>query len=91
MVKKKDQPVDLNIDTGGDASGKGYTPRIRGKPERDLYPMTFRMPRKTQKVLALYAVEQNTTLQDLVAQAVDEWMRARDLGDFDPEGYFAKK
>ena len=92
MVKKKDQPVDLNVDTaGGDVSGKRYTPRTRGRPERDLYHMTFKMPRKTQKKLSTFAADQNTTLQDLVAQAVDEWMQARGVGDFDPDGYFMKK
>ena len=63
------------------------------KPKRDrkegskFYPMTFRIPRQTADRLSQIAFERKTSLQALVAEAVDRWMRDERQGTFLPEGW----
>jgi hypothetical protein len=88
----KDKKADFAIDVAKAAEVKPvYNPRQRGKPDEPLYHMTFKIPRGSQRRLRDYAESHATNLQDIVAQAVDIWMRDHELGPFDPDDYFVKK
>lgn len=81
MVKDKD---DKKMHT---ESAPYVAPKRRKTEDNKYYPATIRLPRPTQKKLAAYALEHNTSLQGLVAEAIDAYMRAHGIGTFLPEGW----
>jgi len=85
MNKIKDKTV-LNIQSMQDVP-PAIAP-IKGKPDRIEYSMTFRIPRGTADRLQEMARLRRTTLQALIAEAVDRWLRAEGEGHFYPEGFF---
>jgi hypothetical protein len=46
------------------------------------HAMTFRMSMETRDLLEKVAFEQRTTVQDVVAVALDEWLRKKNIGSF---------
>ena len=70
----------LSAETISGASGIDRAPltaQIRGEPSKAKYSMTFFMPRPTARRMKAIALERNTSLQQLVAEAVDEWLAKR--------------
>ncbi len=61
--------------------------KTRGVPERRLYSATVRIPRPTAERLQLIALERKTTLQQIFAVALDEWLRRENEGTFYPDGW----
>ena len=58
--------------------------KTRGKPEKRNASMTFFIPRPTHERMRAIALGRNTSLQQLVAEAVDEWLAKRGEPPFEP-------
>jgi hypothetical protein len=82
MSTKKEHVISSELT---DALGEIAMPRatkaasVKGKPERDKVSSTFYIPRATHKWLKQTAMDRNTSLQQLLEEAVDEWL-ARNNG-----------
>jgi hypothetical protein len=63
----------------------------RDKTEGRFYPMTFRIPRPTADLLSEIAFVRKTSLQAIVAEAVDLWLRKEQQGTFLPKGWQDEK
>ena len=59
----------------------------RGQPERAFASATFFIPRPTHKRLKDYATEHSTTLQQILEEAVNEWLLSKNEPPFYPEGW----
>jgi hypothetical protein len=62
----------------------------RRKPKKsgsDIYPATFRIPRPTAERLIEVAKQRETSLQGLMEEAMDRWMRSENEGVFFPDGW----
>jgi hypothetical protein len=57
----------------------------RGRPEKDKVAATFYIPRPTHKRLKSMALERSTSLQQLLEEAVDEWLQRQSEPPFHPE------
>lgn len=53
--------------------------RVRGKTPDDWTSATFFLPRNVHRDLRIAALDRGTTLQAILAQATDEWLRKRGL------------
>lgn len=60
---------------------------VRGDPDREIYSMSFRMPRETSDRLTEIARQRKISLQGLIAEYVDRCMREDNEGTFLPEGF----
>ena len=58
--------------------------RIKGKTPEDWTSATFFMPRATHRTLRMEALTRDTTLQGILAKAVDDWLRKEGLPGFFP-------
>ena len=89
MVKKSDEHI-LSSDLQS-TLGKVAAPRAtkvaetRGQPERDKVAATFYIPRPTHKRLKEMALARSTSLQQLLEEAVDEWLGRSGEPPFHPE------
>jgi hypothetical protein len=92
-VTKKDDPLgnlmrqDKAAAAAPSAKHDPFQPQTRGRPELNVYKMTFRIPRKTYDKLNEVARDRKTTLQDIVAAAVDLWMIQEQEGRFFPDDW----
>lgn len=57
-----------------------YTAKTRGKPDSDLYKATLFLPRPVARRLRELSVERNTSLQQLLMEAVDAWLTKQGQG-----------
>lgn len=57
---------------------------VRGNPEKKKASMTFFIPRPTHERMRAIALSRNTSLQQLVAEAVDEWLAKNGEPPFQP-------
>lgn len=81
------KPRGLSAETLGNASAAERTPlqaQPRGEPSKGKYSMTFFLPRPTAMRMKAIALDRNTSLQQLVAEAVDEWLAKRGEPPFQP-------
>lgn len=53
----------------------GYEPRKRGKPNNPLTKMTFKIPRGVHHKLLAIADAKGTSQQELLTQALFEWLQ----------------
>jgi hypothetical protein len=89
MVKKSDEHV-LSADLKN-TLGKVAAPRAtkvastQGQPERDKVAATFYIPRPTHRRLKEMALARSTSLQQLLEEAVDEWLGRSGEPPFHPE------
>ena len=51
------------------------------------YPATFRIPRPTHALLSEHINRHRLTLQGVLAEALDEWMRKHKVGTFLPANW----
>jgi hypothetical protein len=58
----------------------------KGVPEYEFYNMSLRMFRETADKLADAAKQRHISLQGIVSEAVDRYMREEGIGTFLPEG-----
>ena len=58
----------------GKAAPPQYTAKPRGKPDSDIYKATFFIPRPIFRQLRELSVERNTSLQQLLMEALDMWL-----------------
>jgi hypothetical protein len=64
--------------------------RTRGNPAKRNYSMSFYIPRPTAERMQDHARTNNTSMQQIVAEAVDKWLAEQLLPPFYPEGWFDK-
>jgi hypothetical protein len=62
--------------------------RTKGNPAKRNYAMSFYIPRPTVEHMQEYAHAHKTSLQQIVAEAVDKWLAEQMLPPFYPEGWF---
>jgi hypothetical protein len=64
--------------------GTTYELKKRGKPENPLTKMTFKIPRQIHHKLLEIAHTKGTSQQELLAQALYEWLRVNGAPDLAP-------
>jgi len=57
----------------------------RGRPDKDKVAATFYIPRPTHKRLKEMALARSTSLQQLLEEAVDQWLQRAGEPPFHPE------
>lgn len=62
--------------------------KTKGRPGNRRYAMTFYIPRPTVERMQDHALTNKTSLQQIVAEAVDKWLAEKMLPPFYPEGWF---
>jgi hypothetical protein len=89
MTKKQQEHI-LGADLQGALSSVA-APRAtkvaetRGRPDKDKVAATFYVPRPTHKRLKEMALARSTSLQQLLEEAVDEWLQRAGEPPFHPD------
>jgi hypothetical protein len=89
MIKKKDETASTmkNLLSSSAEEKPTVTLKARGEPERKLYSATLRIPRPTAERMQQIAFDRKTTMQRIMALALDEWLRKENEGTFYPDGW----
>ncbi|MFM9850157.1 MAG: hypothetical protein ACKVP3_23745 [Hyphomicrobiaceae bacterium] len=63
-----------------------FVAQSRYKDEESDVSATFYIPRPTHKVLRRIALDRDTSLQQILVEATDRWLKANGEGPFYPPG-----
>ena len=78
----KDVKKMLDADMAKELEKEKPLPKDVKRKDREIFTMSFRMSMETARELKKAADEHNTTIQFVVANAVDEWMKRNTAGRF---------